>query len=263
MKIPLIEKKAGTMSLRVFQLDELVETKTSDDVFVKIKLSVQYHVLETKVYEAFYKLRDATKQISSYVYDTVRAEVPKLKLDEVFSKKDDIADAVKRHLADVMAEYGYGITRALVTEVDPDQKVKDSMNEINAAARLRQAAQEKAEAERIMTVTKAKAEAEARKLNGEGIANQRAAIINGLKESCEQMARATRMDVQDVMSFVLSTQYLDTLRDMAHNSGAKTIFVNTSPAGAADIRRQIAEGVLAAGESAVPANGSNPAPKTA
>ena len=169
-RIPLIDKIAGRLSLRILQLDVIVETKTKDDVFVKLKVSVQYKVVKEKVYDAFYKLDYPQDQITSYVFDVVRAVVPKMKLDDVFEKKDEIANAVKGELNDAMINYGYDIIKALVTDIDPDTEVKAAMNRINAAERKKVAAQYEGDAERILIVEKAKAEAESKRLQGQGIA---------------------------------------------------------------------------------------------
>ena len=173
MKIPLVDSIAGKVSLKIQQLDVIVETKTKDDVFVKLKVSVQYVVIKEKVYEAFYKLEYPHDQITSYVFDVVRAEVPKMKLDDVFVKKDDIAIAVKRELQEAMLDYGYDIIKTLVTDIDPDAQVKAAMNRINASEREKVAAQYEGDAARILIVEKAKAEAESKRLQGQGIADQR------------------------------------------------------------------------------------------
>src|SRR5690606_9063125 len=183
LKIPVVDRIAGRMSLKVQQLDVVVETKTKDDVFVKIKVSVQYVVIANKVYEAFYKLDNPYTQITSYVFDVVRAEVPKLKLDDVFEKKDDIAIAVKGELQEAMNDYGYDIIKTLVTDIDPDEQVKHAMNRINASEREKVAAQYEGDAQRILIVEKAKAEAESKRLQGQGIADQRREIARGLEES--------------------------------------------------------------------------------
>jgi regulator of protease activity HflC (stomatin/prohibitin superfamily) len=183
-KIPMIDKIAGKMSLKIQQLDVIIETKTKDDVFVKLKVSVQFRILHDSVYEAFYKLENPYEQITSYVFDTVRAEVPKMKLDDVFVRKDDIADAIKRDISQAMNEYGYVIVKALVTDIDPDHDVKNAMNRINAAEREKVAAEYEGEAERIRIVAKAKAEAESKRLHGQGIADQRREIARGSGRVC-------------------------------------------------------------------------------
>ena len=185
LKIPIIDRVAGRLSLRIQQLDVVVETKTKDDVFVKIKVSVQFMVIKDKVYDAFYKLDYPHDQITSYVFDVVRAEVPKMILDDVFEKKDDIAIAVKRELNEAMSTYGYDIINTLITDIDPDIQVKNAMNRINAADREKTAAEFESEAQRIRIVAKAKAEAESKKLQGQGIADQRREIARGLVESVE------------------------------------------------------------------------------
>ncbi|PTM08871.1 MAG: SPFH domain-containing protein, partial [Bacteroidetes bacterium] len=172
-KIPFVDRVSGRVSLKIQQLDVLVETKTKDNVFVKLKVSVQFAVSADKIYEAFYKLENPYEQINAYVFDVVRAEVPKLKLDDVFERKDDIANAIKRELSEAMEGYGYGIVKALVTDIDPDHTVKNAMNRINAAEREKLAAEYEGEAERIRIVAKAKADAESKRLQGQGIADQR------------------------------------------------------------------------------------------
>ena len=182
-KIPLVDRISGRLSLKIQQLDVLIETKTLDDVFVRLKVSVQFKVIKDKVYDAFYKLDYAHDQITSYVFDVVRAEVPKMKLDDVFVKKDDIAIAVKSELNQAMMDYGYDIIKTLVTDIDPDSQVKEAMNRINASEREKIAAQFEGDAARILIVEKAKAEAESKRLQGQGIADQRREIARGLEES--------------------------------------------------------------------------------
>ena len=183
IKIPIVDRVAGRLSLRVQQLDVVVETKTKDDVFVKVKVSVQFKVIKDKVYDAFYKLDFPQDQITSYVFDVVRAEVPKMILDDVFEKKDDIAIAVKSELNDAMINYGFDIIKTLVTDIDPDAQVKESMNRINASEREKVAAQFEGDAQRILIVERAKAEAESKRLQGQGIADQRREIARGLEDS--------------------------------------------------------------------------------
>ncbi|MEG0916828.1 MAG: SPFH domain-containing protein, partial [Myroides sp.] len=189
IKIPLVDRIAGRLNLRIQQLDVIIETKTKDNVFVKMKVSVQFKVIQEHVYEAFYKLEYPHDQITSYVFDVVRAEVPKLKLDDVFERKDDIAIAVKRELNDAMVTYGYDIINTLITDIDPDIQVKHAMNRINAADREKTAAEYEGEAERIRIVAKAKAEAESKRLQGQGIADQRREIARGLVESVDVLNR--------------------------------------------------------------------------
>ncbi len=188
-KIPYVDRIAGRVSLKIQQLDVLVETKTKDNVFVKLKVSVQFRILDNSIFEAFYRLQNSTEQITAYVFDTVRAEVPKMKLDDVFERKDDIALAIRRELSDAMNEYGYDIVKALVTDIDPDHAVKNAMNRINAAEREKIAAEYEGESERIRIVAKAKAEAESKRLQGQGIADQRREIARGLEESVEVLNR--------------------------------------------------------------------------
>jgi regulator of protease activity HflC (stomatin/prohibitin superfamily) len=246
VKVPIIDNIVARMPLRIRQLDVDVETKTKDNVFVNSKVSVQYFVLPKNVTSAYYKLNDAERQITSYVFDLVRAEIPKLTLDNVFERKDDVADAVKRELSDVMDDFGYGIEKALITDIDPDQRVKDSMNAINAAQRDRVAAEEKGEAEKILKVKEAEAEAESKKLQGQGIADQRKAIVDGLKESVQVFQEGVPGTcAQDVMNLVLITQYFDMLKDLGDSSRTNTVFLDHSPGGMGDVRRMLTEALIA------------------
>ena len=248
-KIPLIDRVAGRLSLRVRQLDVRVETKTKDNVFVFVIVSVQYFVIPEKVVDAFYKLQNAEAQITSYVYDVVRARVPSIKLDDVFETKDDIAQAVKLELEQIMDDFGYGIVKTLVTDIDPDGNVKASMNQINAAQRLRVAAVEEAEAEKIRVVKAAEAEAESKALSGKGIADQRTAIVNGLQESVTDFKKSVDGTTsQDVMNLVLMTQYFDTLKDVGLGSNSNTIMIPHSPAGMNDISDQLRNAMITANE---------------
>jgi regulator of protease activity HflC (stomatin/prohibitin superfamily) len=234
IKIPLIDRVAGRMSLKILQLDVIVETKTKDDVFVKLKVSVQYKVLADKVYDAFYKLDFPQDQITSYVFDVVRAEVPKMKLDDVFEKKDDIANAVKRELNDAMINYGYDIIKALVTDIDPDQQVKEAMNRINAAEREKVAAQYEGDAARILIVEKAKAEAESKRLQGQGIADQRREIARGLEESVDVL-NGVGINSQEASALIVVTQHYDTLQSIGEETNSNLILLPNSPQAGSDM----------------------------
>lgn len=245
MKIPFVDTIVFRQDLRVQQLNVPVDTKTRDNVFVKVIVSVQYYVLPEKIYESFYKLSDPHTQIRSYVFDVVRAKVPALELDHVFEKKDDIATEVKRELAEVMSQFGYAIEKALVTDIEPDAKVKEAMNDINAAQRQRVAALEKGEAEKILKVKAAEAEAESKALQGEGIARQRRAIVEGLKESVAHFQEAvTGTSPQDVMTLVLLTQYFDTIGNLVHGSKTNTILIPHSPGSLGDLTQQVRDAII-------------------
>jgi len=228
MKIPLVDKISGRLSLKIQQLDVLIETKTLDDVFVKLKVSVQYRVLQQKVYDAFYKLDYPHDQITSYVFDVVRAEVPKMKLDDVFVKKDDIALAVKAELNDAMLDYGFDIIKTLVTDIDPDAQVKSAMNRINAADREKTAAQYEGDAARILIVEKAKAEAESKRLQGQGIADQRREIARGLEESVDVLNRVG-INSQEASALIVVTQHYDTLQAIGSETNSNLILLPNSP----------------------------------
>jgi regulator of protease activity HflC (stomatin/prohibitin superfamily) len=256
VKIPFIDKVIGRINLRVQQLDVKIETKTEDNVFVHVVVAVQYYVLPNKVYDAFYKLDDAGRQITSFVFDVVRARVPKIKLDDVFEKKDEIADVVKGELAQVMEGFGYGILKALVTDIDPDAKVKQSMNEINAAQRLRVAATEKGEAERILKVKAAEGDAQSKALQGKGIAEQRKAIVEGLRDSVDEFQRSVPgTTAKDVMNLVLMTQYFDTLKEIGASSRTNTILIPHSPGHLASLTEQVRNAMIEANQTVTVSNG--------
>jgi len=228
IKIPLVDRIAGRLSLKIQQLDVIVETKTLDDVFVRLKISVQYKVIKTKVYDAFYKLDYPHDQITSYVFDVVRAEVPKMKLDDVFVKKDDVAIAVKRELNEAMMDYGYDIIKTLVTDIDPDAQVKEAMNRINAAEREKVAAQYEGDAARILIVEKAKAEAESKRLQGQGIADQRREIARGLEESVDVLNKVG-INSQEASALIVVTQHYDTLQSIGGETNTNLILLPNSP----------------------------------
>ena len=244
-KIPFIEVIASKENLRIQQLDVDVETKTLDNVFVILKISVQYRIIDSKVYEAFYELDDPHGQIASYIFDEVRAEVPKLGLDDVFGKKDDIALAVRGNISSQMGQYGYKIVKTLITDINPDELVKASMNKINAATRDKEAAYQEAEGEKIRIVKRAEAEADSKRLSGEGIAAQRLEIVRGFKESVEDFQKALQdVDPQEIMQFVLMTQYFDTLTAIGANENNNTVMVPHTPGGMKDFQQQIIEGTF-------------------
>lgn len=244
-KAPFIDSVAGRVNLKIQQLDVQVETKTQDNVFVHLKVSVQFNVLKDKVYDAFYKLENPHAQITSYVFDVVRAEVPKLKLDEVFERKDDIAVAIKNELSGAMDDYGYGIVKALVTDIDPDKEVKISMNRINAAEREKVAAQFEADAERIKIVAIAQAEAESKKLQGQGIADQRREIAKGLEDSVEALNKVG-INSQEASALIVVTQHYDTLQAMGTQANSNLILLPNSPSNASDMMNQMVSSFSAA-----------------
>jgi regulator of protease activity HflC (stomatin/prohibitin superfamily) len=248
-KIPLIDRIAGRVTLRVQQLDVKVETKTKDNVFLNVTVSVQYVVRPEKIYDAFYRLENPALQIRSYVFDVVRARVPQIILDDVFEKKDEIADTVKSELDQVMDVFGYNIIQTLVTDIDPDEKVKISMNEINAAQRLRIAAEEKGEADKILKVKSAEADARSKALQGQGVADQRTAIVNGLRESVGEFQKTVSgTSPQDVMNLVLMTQYFDTLKEIGETSKTNTILIPHSPGNISELTDQIRNAVITANQ---------------
>jgi regulator of protease activity HflC (stomatin/prohibitin superfamily) len=248
VKIPLIDSIAGKINLRVRELPVEVETKTKDDVFVKIVVSVQFFVIDTVdgIRDSFYELNNPEQQIQSYVFDSIRSEVPLMELDDVFAQKEKIAIAIKNELSDTMKQFGFDFIKALVTDIDPDAKVKQSMNEINAAKRMKEAAREEAAAGKIRVVAAAEADSESKRLAGEGIAKQRIAIANGLKESVEEVKLAMEDHVtsQDVMNMLFMTQHYETISKLSENN-TSTIFMPYSPDNVGDLQMQIQSSLIA------------------
>jgi regulator of protease activity HflC (stomatin/prohibitin superfamily) len=247
MKWPIIEAVVGRVSIRVRELNVEVKTKTQDNVFVNLLIAVQFFVTKEKVWDAFYKLTNPLAQMESFVFDTVRAKVPHMKLDEVFEKKEDIAEDIEAKLGNIMPEFGYFIKTALVNDIVPDSKVAIAMNEINAQERMRVAAEHKGEAEKILVVKAAEADAKSKELSGVGVANQRMAIVKGLRESVEDFTQAiSGVTARDVMSLVLLTQYYDMLTDVGKHSNNNTILIPHSPGAVGEFQQQILTSLLAA-----------------
>ncbi|KAK7340495.1 hypothetical protein VNO77_21200 [Canavalia gladiata] len=245
-------KIAGGLSLRVQQLDVRCETKTKDNVFVMVVASVQYRAMAEKAVDAFYRLTNTREQIQSYVFDVIRASVPKLELDAAFEQKNDIAKAVEEELGKAMSTYGYEIVQTLIVDMEPDINVKRAMNEINAAARLRLAASEKAEAEKILQIKKAEGEAESKYLSGLGIARQRQAIVDGLRDSVLAFSEnVPGTTAKDVMDMVLVTQYFDTMKEIGASSKSSSVFIPHGPGAVKDIALQIRDGLLQANASTI------------
>src|SRR3984885_16274436 len=254
LKVPYIDRVVMRVALRVQQLPVEVETKTADNVFVKIFVAVQFRVIEGNEADSYYKLQDHIEQIKSYVLDVVRAKVPKMNLDEVFEKKDDVGSAVKTELDVSMKVYGFEIPNALVTDVNPADNVKSAMNEIQTQQRLQVAAAAKGEANKILVVKNAEAEAESKRLQGEGIAKQRRAIVDGLRESIAAFTgQIGEVSAADVLKLVLMTQYFDTMKEIGVSSGSKVILMPHTPGGMADIADQLRAAIISANEASKPA----------
>ncbi|MGC2526576.1 MAG: SPFH domain-containing protein [Candidatus Acidiferrum sp.] len=248
-KTPYIEAVVQRMSMKVQQFDVKVETKTQDNVFVQIPVSIQYKVIPDSVEAAYYKLTDPVKQIESMVYNVVLGHVPKMKLDDTFLNQASIATDLRDNLDASMKEYGYSIVKVLISDIVPDLKVKAAMNDINAAQREREATVSRAETNKMLLVKQAEAEAESKRLQGEGIANQRKAIISGLKDSVEDFAKTVPGSTpQDVMQLVLMTQYFDTLKDIAANDHSNTILIPHTPDTLTDLFGQIRNAVITGAE---------------
>jgi regulator of protease activity HflC (stomatin/prohibitin superfamily) len=248
-KTPYLETVVRRLSMKVQQFDVQVETKTQDNVFVQIPVSIQYKVIPEGVEAAFYKLSDPVKQIESMVYNVVLGHVPKMKLDDTFLNQADIASDLRDNLDASMKEYGYSIVKVLISDIVPDQKVKAAMNDINAAQREREATVSRAETNKMLLVKQAEAEAESKRLQGEGIANQRKAIIAGLKDSVEDFAKTVPGSTpQDVMQLVLMTQYFDTLKEIAANDHTNAILIPHTPNTLTDLFGQIRNAIVAGTE---------------
>lgn len=247
LKIPLIDKIAGRVSLRIQQLDVIVETKTKDDVFVHLKISVQFLIQSDHVYNAFYKLQNPHEQITAFIFDTVRAEVPKMILDDVFEKKEEIALAIQRELKQAMLEYGYDIIKALVTDIDPDEKVKIAMNRINAAEREKTAAQYEGDAQRILIVERAKAEAESKRLQGQGIADQRREIARGLEDSVDILNKVG-INSQEASALIVVTQHYDTLQAIGADTNSNLILLPNSPQAGSEMLNNMVASFTAANQ---------------
>jgi regulator of protease activity HflC (stomatin/prohibitin superfamily) len=253
-KWPIIDKVAGRVSLRVNQINLTMETKTRDNVFVTIPISVQNRVRPEKAYDAFYKLSNPMEQIQSYVEQVILGHVPGMTLDEVFASQSGIATAVKQELDADMAGFGFEIVNVLVTDIVPDAKVKSAMNDINAAQREQVAANARGEAEKILVVKKAEAEAESKALQGQGIANQRKAIIAGLQGSIDQFKKVVEdVSTSEVMQLVMATQYFDTIKSIGENDKTNTLFLSHSPAAVREISDQILQSMLTAERAKAPA----------
>ncbi|CAB9519568.1 Hypersensitive-induced response protein-like protein [Seminavis robusta] len=237
---PPMDLLVGTLSFRVQELNVRVESKTLDNVFLTATVSVQYCILAEKVTEAFYELTNPSQQITAHVYDVMRSQLPTLELDAVFEAKEDLALAVKNALANVMSNYGYSIIQALITDLDPDEKVKAAMNEINSSKRLKFAVAERAEGEKILEVKRAEAEANAKYLSGVGVAKQRKAIVDGLRTSIVNFHDSVEgSSTKDVMDLLLLTQYFDMIRDVGSAGHCKTTFVPTSRTLGDDVRNSL------------------------
>jgi regulator of protease activity HflC (stomatin/prohibitin superfamily) len=260
-KSPFVERVAGTMSLQVEQLNTDIETKTKDNVFVVVKLAVQYLVgaEEESVKNAFYKLDHPEAQMTSFALDVVRSHIPTMDLDEAYADADTIAKHIQDTLHQQMATYGYEIIKALITNIEPDQKVKDAMNNINAASRDREAANQRGEAEKVLAIKRAEADKESMRLHGEGVGEQRKAIAQGLKESLALIADQQGIDAKEAMGLVALTQYMDTLRAVGENGNMTTLMLPHSPAAVGSLMDQVQEGMLtgsvAASSVARPGNG--------
>ena len=242
-KLPIVDRFAAKQNLKIQQLDVDVETKTKDNVFVNAKVSVQYQIIREKAAESYYKLDNPRMQIESYVFDVVRSEIPKLILDDVFSNKNAVAESIKHALEDSMEGFGYSIRNSLITDLQPEASVKNAMNRINATEREKDAAANEAEAQKIKLVRIAEADAESKRLQGEGLANQRKEIAKGIKESIETI-KECGVDEDEVMTLLLVTQHYDAIQDVAKNSVTNTVMLNYSPSGISDVASQIREAVL-------------------
>ncbi len=250
IKIPIIDLIAGKLSLRIRELDIPGQFKTSDNVFVTMVLRVQYSVIPEQSADAFYKLQAPEQQISAFVLNVVRGEVAKMQLRDVFEHQDTIGTAVNQQLSISMTEFGFLIRNALVNEVRPAEEVVTAMNRVQASENEKTAAKLQGEAAKFKTVLHAEAEAEAKRLQGEGIAAQREAIVRGLSVSVESLRTAMpTADPQTLMNLVLINQYFDAMRDISTGDKAKVIFVPSGPGAYRDISDQLFQSFVNAGEA--------------
>lgn len=256
-RIPIIESADGRLSLKVHQLDVKVDTKTEDNVLVSLAVAVQYAVMPERVYDAFYRLRNASAQIEAYVADATRSKAPTLTLDQLYEAKDEVAGTVENALKSAMAHYGYAIVKVLIVNISPDEKVMSAMNDINTAQRERVAAQARADADKILKITAAQADAESMRLMGQGIANQRKAILEGLAAAvAELQEKIPGITVQEIMNVIMMTRYFDALREMAESGNLTTVMLPGSPGGFGDLREQILS-ALVAGKPAAPSGSTD------
>jgi len=255
---PCVDCVAGTISMRLQQMEVSCETKTKDNVFVTIKIAIQFQVkaADDSIQAAHYRLTNARSQIESYVFDVVRSSVPKIELDDVFTTKEEIAHTIKAELEQSMGSFGYEILATPITDIDPDAQVKRAMNEINKMKRLRVAAEDEgeavkiravkeAEAEASRTEIQAKADAEAKFLAGQGIARQRQAIMEGLRESVNAFkSEVVGVDAKAVMDLMIVTQYFDMMKDIGAQSKTNAVFMNHSPGALEDLAQSVQKGFL-------------------
>jgi len=242
-----MEQLVGRLSFRVQQIDVRVETKTLDNVFLTAVVSVQYQVLKENVFEAYYALTNPQQQITAHVYDVMRATLPTLELDAAFEAKEELASSVKNALSESFTSYGYQILQTLITDLDPDQRVKNAMNEINSSKRLKFAVAERAEGDKILQVKSAEAGAEALYLSGVGVSRQRKAIVDGLRSSIVEFSGNTAASPKDVMDLLLLTQYFDMLRDVGSSKHCRTTFIPTSRNTADQMRTSLIQADAATG----------------
>jgi len=256
-KSPFVEKVAGRMSLQVEQLNADIETKTKDNVFVVCKLAIQYMVGgdESKVKDAFYKLDDPEVQMKSYAFDVVRSHIPTMDLDEAYADADTIAKHIQDTLQKQMADYGYEIIKALITNIEPDQRVKDAMNNINAARRNQEAATAQGEGDKTLRIKKAEAESESMRLHGEGVAAERKAIAHGLRDSLALIAEESPIDPKEAMGLVALTQYMDTIRSVGEHGNMTTLLLPSSPSAVGSLMEQVQAGMLTGSLAADAATG--------
>lgn len=242
--VPCKDSVAGVLSLRVQDHNCVVESKTKDNVFVYVKLSIQYSVLPDRVEKAFYTLQAPISQIESYVFNSIRGQIPLVDIDELFSMRSEIAERLKKDVDDQMDKYGFDILTVLITDIDPAKSVKDAMNQIQLYQRMRSAATDKAEAQKMQAIKAAEADAEAKRLSGVGLAEQRKAIVAGLQSSIENFQEGVQeLSSEDVMSLLLLNQYFDTLKDVASSCSSSTLFLSHT-GGLDAVAAQMTQGII-------------------
>lgn len=248
MRIPFVDRIAMKTNMRVSQLNVKLETKTLDNVFVTVVASTQFRVNPENVATAYYELRDPAGQLRSYMEDALRSAIPALTLDDAFARKDDVAADVQKTVGNEMSRFGFTVVKTLITAIDPSPQVKHAMDSINAAQREKEATRQRAEAQRIQIETQAAAEAEKTRLQGEGQANYRREIANGIVDQIKSL-QAVGMNIGDVNNVVLFNQYLDVMRSLAESDNAKTVVLPAStPGGYQELYEQTTKAMLTANE---------------
>ncbi|KEG07108.1 hypersensitive-induced response protein 1-like [Trypanosoma grayi] len=219
--------KAGTLSMRLREHHFMIRSKTKDNVFVTLKLTINVQVVPDRVDAAFYGLEEPLSIIQSYVENSVEAKIPLYNLEALFIERGTISQQLKNETDAIMEVYGWDIVSALITEIDPGDEMTEAINSIQKYQRLRVAAVDEAETKKMQRVRAAEALCESRRLAGQGLAEQRKAIVAGLRKSVEVMRHdANGLNNEDVLNLLLINQYYDTMKSVAENSGGSLLIID-------------------------------------